>query len=145
MNPEFEPPAGFQRHQRSSPMTAPWEPLFARDQDGVISLGLQVREPHCNGRGFAHGGLMASLADNAMGYSAVAQAKRQLDPPPRSALTVGLALDYLDVAHIGDWLEIRPQVLKLGRSLAFCDCRLVALRAEREILVARASASFRLV
>ena len=32
-------------------------------------MGLRLAKPHTNARGLIHGGLIASLADNAMGYS----------------------------------------------------------------------------
>jgi acyl-coenzyme A thioesterase PaaI-like protein len=75
------PPAGYLPHDRHSPMTAPWEPIYARRTDSALQLAVQIREPHCNARGLAHGGLITSLADNAMGLSAriVAQAARPAD------------------------------------------------------------------
>ena len=36
------PPAGFERHTRTSPLTAPWEPIYSRRSDTTVSLGL-----HC--------------------------------------------------------------------------------------------------
>ena len=62
-------PDGFVRHARTSPLTAPWEPIWARRESDRLKLGLEVREPHTNSRGLLHGGLIASLADNAMGLS----------------------------------------------------------------------------
>ncbi|HOA93088.1 MAG TPA: PaaI family thioesterase [Quisquiliibacterium sp.] len=74
---DLEPPGGFTRHFRASPLTAPWEPLYSKWVDDLTSvppsaslvIGLRVREAHCNSRGFAHGGLIGALADNAMGLS----------------------------------------------------------------------------
>ena len=63
-------PEGFASHDRKSPVTDPWEPLFARQRDGVVELGLVLRPAHCNSRGFVHGGVIAALADNATGLSA---------------------------------------------------------------------------
>lgn len=135
------PPDGYARHTRRSPLTDPWEPLFARETAEEVQLGVEVREAHCNARGFAHGGLISALADNAMGLSAVRLARAQPGQEQASAVTVTLALDYLDSARIGDWLEVRPSVLKLGRTLAFAECRVVC----GERLVARGNASFRMV
>jgi uncharacterized protein (TIGR00369 family) len=132
-------PDGFVPHTRRSPLTAPWEPLFARAIGGTVQLAVQVREAHCNARGFAHGGLIAALADNAMGMSAVSTA-RATRPEQSGAVTVSLSLDYIDSAQQGEWLEFRPQVLKCGGSLAFVECRV--LSGTR--IVARASASFKL-
>jgi uncharacterized protein (TIGR00369 family) len=134
-------PDGFRPHDRRSPLTDPWEPLFARETGEAVHLGLEIREAHCNSRGFAHGGLLSSLADNAMGMSAVRNARRQAGAEKTSAVTVSLTLDFIDAAKVGEFIAFEPAVLKVGRSLAFADCRVVC----GERLIARASASFRLV
>jgi len=149
-------PPGWRPHTRRSPLTQPWEPLYARVHTGddgrpqAVALALRVAEPHCNARGFAHGGLVSALADNAMGLSAVAAASaaRSTTPPgeaahpsPSGAVTVSLVLDFIDSARIGDWLVFTPRVLRHGRTLAFTECH-----AEVDgRLVARASATFRFV
>ncbi len=149
MSPEHTPP-GYLPHTRHSPLTAPWEPIFARAEGTVLQLGLRVREAHCNSRGFAHGGLVSALADNAMGLSTVATARATLPAAeretaaPRGAVTVSLTLDFLDSARIGDWLSIRPVVLKHGRRLAFTEAHVWADGGAGERLVARASATFHL-
>ena len=56
-------PEGYQRHTRRSPLTDPWEPLFARETADAVQLALDIRKAHCNSRGFAHGGLISSLAE----------------------------------------------------------------------------------
>lgn len=133
-------PEGFAPHTRHSPLTAPWEPILARAQGHAVQLGLQVREAHCNSRGFAHGGLVSALADNAMGLSAVATARAGGADPTARAVTVSLVLDFIGSAQVGQWLEFRPVVLRHGRTLAFTECHVFA----DEQLVARASATFRL-
>ena len=142
-------PCGYQPHTRRSPLTDPWEPLFSRQtadatveaSTDAIHLALEIREAHCNARGFAHGGLISALADNAMGHSAVLQARRRAGGEKASAVTVSLSLDFIDSAQIGDCVEFQPTVLKVGRTLAFVDCRVVC----GERLIARGSASFRMV
>ena len=63
------PPAGFAPHDRKSPLTDPWEPLYSRKTDRAVVLGLIAGPAHTNSRGFVHGGLIGALADNAMGLS----------------------------------------------------------------------------
>ncbi|HEV7385002.1 MAG TPA: PaaI family thioesterase, partial [Phenylobacterium sp.] len=92
------PPQGFAAHGRTSPLTAPWEPIYARETDRALILGVFVREAHCNSRGFAHGGLIGALADNAMGLSC----SRRLDGAAR-LVTVSLSVDFLGRAQIGQW------------------------------------------
>ena len=134
-------PTGYQPHTRRSPLTDPWEPLLSRQTADALYLALEIREAHCNSRGFAHGGLISALADNAMGHSAVLQARRRTGSEKTSAVTVSLSLDFIDSARVGDCIEFQPTVLKVGRTLSFVDCRVVC----GERLIARSSASFRMV
>lgn len=133
-------PQGFAPHTRHSPLTTPWQPLYARPDGHHVQLGLRVRDAHCNGRGFAHGGLISALADNAMGLSAVAAARAEGAAQLAGAVTVSLVLDFMASASVGQWLEFRPVVLRHGRTLAFTECHVLADGQ----LAARASATFRL-
>jgi uncharacterized protein (TIGR00369 family) len=139
MHDAADPPAGWVKHDRTSPLTAPWEPIFARRDERTVSLAVEVREPHCNARGLAHGGLVCALADNAMGLSAIAAARADgLDP--KGALTVSLSVDFVDAARPGDLIEVRPVVIRVGRTLAFVECRVAC----GDRTVARGSATFRM-
>ena len=139
-------PTGFAPHFRSSPLTEPWEPILSRIMPGeAVRLGLELREAHCNGRGFVHGGLIAALADNAMGLSCALVAgglEAPGAPPPeaprRGYLTVGLTVDYLATGRPGQWFEVRPRVIRVGRRMAFADA-LIEIDGKP---AARASASF---
>ena len=132
-------PPGFARHFRNSPVTDPWEPIFSKVDAGTVSIGLRVRQAHCNGRGFLHGGLISALSDNAMGLSVVETMRLQDMERARGALTVSLSLDFLATAQIGQWMEIVPRVLKAGGSLGFVDCVVLADKQP----IARGSATFR--
>jgi uncharacterized protein (TIGR00369 family) len=129
-------PEGFEPHFKRSPVTDPWEPLFSRRCERIVQLGLWVRHAHCNSRGFLHGGVIAALADNAMGMSCVLSSHAA-----RSALTVSLNLDYVATARIGQWLQIDPRVVKTGSTLGFVDA---LVSADGEI-IARATATFRML
>jgi uncharacterized protein (TIGR00369 family) len=139
MNDDPNIPAGWSVHERRSPLTAPWEPLFARRSARAVSLAVEVREPHCNARGIAHGGFVSTLADNAMGLSAIVAARAD-GLEPQGALTVSLNVDFVDAARPGELLEIHPEVVRVGRTLAFVEFR--ARVGERP--VARGSATFRM-
>ena len=134
-------PEGFAPHGRRSPLTDPWAPLYSRRVGETLQLGVRVREAHCNGRGFAHGGLISALADNAMGLSAVMSARAAGADDGARAVTVSLALDFIDSGRVGEWLEVLPSVLKAGRTLAFVECH---VKCDGR-LVARGSATFRMV
>ena len=81
----MDAPEGFVRHDRKSPLTDPWEPLWRRVSGDTVILGLRAGAAHTNSRGFVHGGLISALADNAMGLScARANAVFRVLAEPRS-------------------------------------------------------------
>ena len=111
-----DPPAGFRPHDRSSPLTEPWEPLFSRKTDNAVILGLRAGKAHTNSRGFVHGGLIGALADNAMGLSC-----RQVGQGGGGFVTVSLSIDFLGSAFTGQWLEFETVFVKPGRTLSFAQ------------------------
>ncbi|MBY0520784.1 MAG: PaaI family thioesterase [Sphingomonas sp.] len=128
-----EPPRGFARHFRQSPLTDPWEPLWSmRDGDSFI-LALEIAATHTNSRGLAHGGLIAALADNAMGLACVLATEGL-----GGVVTVNLSVDLIGSARIGDWIEFRARPVRVGRTLAFAECQVTT----PDRLIARASAVF---
>jgi uncharacterized protein (TIGR00369 family) len=131
-------PEGFQPHDRKSPMTNPWEPLFARKTDDRVVLGLTVAAPHTNSRGLLHGGLIAALADNAMGLSCAIVLARD-GVKANGLITVSLAVDYMGKAEIGDWLEFDTEFVRAGRTLCFAGAVVIAGGQP----IARAHATFR--
>ena len=116
-------PEDFEPHYRKSGLTDPWEPIYSRRIPGeAVILGLRVGEAHANSRGLAHGGLIAALADNAMGLSCVEAANGELS----GLLTATMTTDYLGVAKLGQWLEFTTSFTKIGKSLCFAQCFVTA-------------------
>ncbi len=136
-----ETPEGFVLYDRSSPVTKPWEPLYIRPQPRAVHVGLRLRQEHCNGRGLIHGGVIAALADNAMGMSLYAAMSADgLADSARIPVTVGLSVDYIGTGKIGQWMQIEPRVVKSARTLGFVDALITADGAP----VARANATFKI-
>ena len=129
-------PEGFAPHTRRSPVTAPWEPIYAKRTPDAVILGLLASEAHANSRGFVHGGLISALADNAMGLSCA----RRLNHTG-GLVTVTLSLDFLGTALDGQWLEFDTVFVKPGRTLCFAQ----AFVAADGQPCARANAVFRVV
>jgi uncharacterized protein (TIGR00369 family) len=129
-------PAGFERHDRKSPVTDPWEPLYRRLSGETVVLGLRAGPQHTNSRGFVHGGLISALADNAMGLSC---ARRLGDGA--SLVTVNLTMDFLGSAFTGQWLEFDTVFVKPGGTLCFTQAFVTADGQA----CARANAVFRVV
>jgi hypothetical protein len=57
MSPDV-PPAGFEPHDRRSPLTAPWEPIYCNAHGAWVVLGVEFRAAHTNSRGLVHGGTL---------------------------------------------------------------------------------------
>ena len=130
-------PEGFIRNTRSSPVTDVWEPLYEKITSDAIIIGLWLRQAHTNRRGLIHGGVIAALADKAMGHSC----GYKLGAAGHSLVTVSLSLDYIASAKIGQWLQVESDVIKTGKTLCFTQC---LVKADREV-IARGNASFRVV
>jgi uncharacterized protein (TIGR00369 family) len=108
---------------------------FKRDGKNMI-VAVRIEEKHLNLRGIAHGGMLASLADSALGI-AVSLSKT----PPFPVVTVNLSLDFAEPARPGDWVEAHVDIQRVGSRMAFANCYLKV--GERRIL--RASGVFAVV
>jgi uncharacterized protein (TIGR00369 family) len=117
MAAETDIPAGFKPIQRTSPFNTLVGPLYTKGEGAARTIGLRAAEKHCNSRGIVHGGLLATLADLALGYTIAF-----LSNPPKSAVTASLTIDYAGSAKVGDWLEVRTDVQKSGGRLTFANC-----------------------
>ena len=129
-------PDGFEPLSRKSPLTEPWEPLYAKKTDKAVIIGLRLARPHTNGRGLIHGGLIAALADNAMGHSCA-----HVMGGVSSLVTIGLAVDFVGTAEVGQWLAVESDVVKTGRTICFAQSLIKA----DGVTIARASGTFRVV
>lgn len=129
-------PEGFEPHFRKSPFTDPWEPLYSKKTDKVVIMGLRLAKPHTNARGLIHGGLIASLADNAMGYSCA-----QTMGWASSLVTISLAVDFVGSAEIGQWLAVESEVIRTGSTICFAQSLIKA----DDAVIARANGTFRVV
>jgi uncharacterized protein (TIGR00369 family) len=127
-------PDGFEPHFRKSPFTDPWEPLYSKKTEKAVIVGLRLAKPHTNSRGLIHGGLIASLADNAMGYSC-----GQVMGWTLSLVTISLAVDYVGSAEIGQWLAVESDVIKTGSTICFAQSLIKA----DDTIIARANGTFR--
>jgi uncharacterized protein (TIGR00369 family) len=127
-------PEGFEPHFRKSPFTDPWEPLYSKRTDKAVIIGLRLA--HTNARGNVHGGLIATLADNAMGYSC-----GQATDWTSSLATVTFSVDFIGIAQIGQWLTVESDMIKTGRTICFAHS---LIKADDKV-IARANATFRVV
>ena len=106
----------------------------------VIALGrveaeLTIAQQHLQQRGFAHGGLIATLADLVAGFAAVT-----LVPDDFGVVTSDLKISYLHPG-VGQQLKAIGWVLKAGRRLHFCEAEVWC----DGLLIAKASATMAVI
>ena len=118
---EPPPPAGFEPLFRTSPFLDTVGPLFYRKEaGGGFVIGLRVLPKHTNARGSAHGGLLLTLLDVALGYRAAFS-----QDPPAALTTASVCADFAGAPKLGDWVEAHVDVQKVGSRLAFANAFLV--------------------
>jgi uncharacterized protein (TIGR00369 family) len=98
--------------------------------DGVVVLALALRDDLKQQHGFAHGGVLSYLADNALTMAGA----MGLGAP---VLTSEFKINYVRPA-IGTDLVARAHVTYAGRRQAVCRCDVFARVGEGEKLVATA-------
>ena len=81
---------------------------------GVRVVGLRIMPHHINYQDAAHGGVISTFADVALSH-AVYDAER----PRLAPSTVTLTVNYLSGARLGDWLEARVRIDRLGGRTAY--------------------------
>jgi acyl-coenzyme A thioesterase 13 len=129
-------PPGFEPLFRTSPFLDATGPFFYKALEVGFTVGLRVLEKHTNASGFLHGGLVATLADVSLGY--VTAASRT---PALRMVTTSLGIDFVGTAKVGDWVESRVSIVKVGSRLAFAN----AVIASNDAPIASARAVFLVV
>ena len=112
-------------------------PFYARREGRALSLGLRIEQRHLNSRGTCHGGLLATLADIALGYACVAASE---DGQSKNFVTIDLSVEYMATTSAGDWLYSEVKVLNADSRTAAAAGHLLVEGNP----VARISANFRM-
>ena len=107
-------PQGYQPLPAASPFNELVGPLHEKRGAGAVSLGLRVERKHANSRDICHGGVLATLADLALGYALMAKTGSR-----SGFVTAHLDLDYAGAAEVGDWIHSEVEVQRVGSRLAF--------------------------
>lgn len=107
---------------------------FTPTKEEPVRFGFHVAPYHCSYSGHAHGGWLSAILDVSLGQNV------QAGCAVTHAPTISLTVDFIRGAQPGDWLESRVRLLRVTRSLAFCDGVLIG----PEGAVARGSGVFKL-
>ena len=109
-------PAGFAPIFRTSPFLETIGPLYSVGSGATLMIGMRVQEKHTNARGTLHGGVLASIADVALGYGLATSTST-----PTSMVTASLSVDFAGSAKAGDWVETSIDIQKVGSRMAFAN------------------------
>lgn len=93
-------------------------PFWLRTDDGTARVGFIADDRHRNRGGNVQGGMIATLADRAMGQTA------RMTHGNQAQVTIQLDLHYIDAARIGDFIEARCRVMKQARHIAFIEAEI---------------------
>jgi acyl-coenzyme A thioesterase 13 len=126
-------PTGFAPMFRTSPFLDTIGPLYSTGSGASMVIGMRVQEKHTNARGTLHGGVLASIADVALGYGLATSTT-----PRTNMVTASLSVDFAGSARIGDWIETALDLQKVGGRMAFANVYF-RIGSER---IARASGVF---
>ena len=108
---------------------------LTRIEPGRVEAELLLQEQHQQHRGFAHGGVIATMADLAAGFAAVT-----LVPEDAGVVTAEIKVSYLHPGF-GTTMRAVGWVLKAGRRLHFCEAEVWC----DDKLVAKATATMAVV
>jgi len=114
---------GFTRYLGLVPLTL---------EPGTFVTRLKLLKRHCQQDGFAHAGLVATIADHTAGYAAFS-----VVPADRRILTIEYKINYFEPAD-GQYLECRGHVTKPGKNILFTEAEVYAVRGKTRKLVAKA-------
>jgi uncharacterized protein (TIGR00369 family) len=84
-------------------------------EPGAVTLHLALADHHVNIQGLAHGGVLATIADAAMGL-----AVRSAVEPGRRHVTVAMDVHYLRPVARGS-VSATGRAVRIGRELAFAE------------------------
>jgi uncharacterized protein (TIGR00369 family) len=83
------------------------------------TFGIRIEPRHCNSAGTAHGGLLVSLADLALGHGILAAVGGGT-----RLVTAGLSVDFARPIAVGEWVEAQADIQDQTRRTVFASCYL---------------------
>ena len=112
MTSSFDPAAAGWQKVKAGAFVETIGPVWHRRDKGRTLCGLVVTDKHTNRGGFAHGGVLTTLLDTALGLaSAEAQGDQQA--------TIGLNVQFIAPVRVGDFITVECEVVKTTRTLMF--------------------------
>jgi acyl-coenzyme A thioesterase PaaI-like protein len=115
-------PDGFRRIQFQQGLLETLGPFYVRaDEDGGMTVDARVEARHSNSAAHAHGGLLLAMADMSTGMI-VSWHHDEFTALP----TISQSSDFIGGAPVGSWVESKPRIIRLTRTLAFLETIITA-------------------
>lgn len=102
--------------------------------DGGMQMSMPIRKNAHNTHGMTHGGLIAMLADESMGYLV----NKTLKPDNKVAVTSDIQVRYI-APGLGEYLVATPKVINKGNRIVVMSCE---VHNNEGKLIALATANF---
>ena len=115
--PASAPPLGFVPSEGRGGFSTLNGPYFYRPGGGEMSeQAFFAQKRHANGLGLVHGGMLSAFMDGVL-------AAAVWRGTGKTALTIHLSIDFLDMARVGEWVMGEAKVTRATRDVAFAQGR----------------------
>lgn len=107
-------------------------PRLESIERGMATMSVEVRKEMCNPFGNIHGGMIALVADEAIGWAVVSL------EADRFYTSVNLQVDFLYAASLGERIFITAEIVRQGKKILYAQ---VTINNEKKTLIAKASSN----
>jgi uncharacterized protein (TIGR00369 family) len=118
IKPAFDPARDGWEPAQSAAFGTLVGPIWRKQVGERLRFGFIVAAKHMNRAGNVHGGMLMSLADQSM-----AMASRPANGGKRQA-TMELNIQFIGPAHLGEFVEAHPAVVRVTRSVVFMEAKM---------------------
>ena len=95
-------------------------PLWTRRDGDAAAFGFRAEPKHANLIGVVQGGMLMTFGDRALGVAAWEAAQN------RACVTIQFDMQFISSTGIGEFVEVRPELVRRTRSLVFLRGMLTA-------------------
>jgi acyl-coenzyme A thioesterase 13 len=89
------------------------------NEEGDIQVEFEIREEMLNPMGSLHGGAVAGIIDEILGFQLFLKSAEDA-----AYVSVSMNIDFLRAAKVGEVITAIPQIVRIGRLIANVKCEL---------------------
>src|SRR4051812_35765691 len=130
--PALNPPADGWEKVEDKGFTGHVGPIWRRDRGDGLEFAFRAEPKHANLRNVLQGGMLMTFADRALGRNSWRAAGE------KPVATVEFNMQFVTAGKIGEFFEIRPEVVRKTSSLVF-------VRGDRTRVVATATGIWKIL